>query len=216
MEIPVLYYFSINDTQKSKKKGKNVMQEMEIMEIFNKSGAYKQGHFKLSSGLHSGAYLQCALVLQDPAVAARLCGALAKKVTEQKPDIIVGPAMGGIILAYELARVLNARAVFTERDKTGKMCLRRGFKIFPDSKVLVAEDVLTTGKSVKEVLSLLKENGVTPLSIVSLVDRAGGGIDFGGIKHKSLLKLDIPVFEEQDCPFCQEGLPIEKPGSRKD
>ncbi|MFH1310518.1 MAG: orotate phosphoribosyltransferase [Candidatus Omnitrophota bacterium] len=192
------------------------MQEMEIMEIFNKSGAYQKGHFKLSSGLHSGAYLQCALVLQDPAIAARLSSVLAEKITEQKPDIIVGPAMGGIILAYELARVLNARAVFTERDKTGKMCLRRGFHIFPGSKVLVAEDVLTTGKSVKEVIRLLKENGVTPLSIMCLVDRSGGKIDFDGIKHKSLLKLDIPVFEEQDCPLCQEGLPIQKPGSRKD
>ena len=191
------------------------MQEMEIMDIFSRMGAYQQGHFKLSSGLHSGAYLQCALVLQDPVLAARLCGVLADKFRTDTPDIIVGPAMGGIILAYELARALNARAIFTERDNTGQMSLRRGFRLAPVNKVLIAEDVLTTGKSVKEVITLLQEDGVTPVGVASLVDRSKGVLDFGGIKHESLIKLDIPTFKEEKCPLCQEGVPIIKPGSRK-
>jgi len=191
------------------------MQFMEVMEILNKTGAYKQGHFKLSSGLHSPAYLQCALVLQDPVIAARVSGALAEKVRELKPDIVVGPAMGGIIFAYEMARHLNSRSIFTERDPFGEMKLRRGFKIFPGSRVMIAEDVLTTGKSIKEVISLLKEKEITPVGIVCLVDRRDIAGDFNGIKLKSLIKLEIPVFPEAKCPLCQEGIPIEKPGSRK-
>ncbi|RKY42145.1 MAG: orotate phosphoribosyltransferase [Candidatus Makaraimicrobium thalassicum] len=190
------------------------MKDMEIMDIFSRSGAYKQGHFKLSSGMHSGIYLQCALVLQDPIVAARLCAVLAEKFRPDEPDIVVGPAMGGIVLAYELARALNARAIFTERNSEGKMLLRRGFRVFPVNKVLIAEDVLTTGKSVKEVISILREDGVTPVGVACLADRNAGKIDFGGIKHESLIKLDIPVFKEKECPFCQEGIPLVKPGSR--
>jgi orotate phosphoribosyltransferase len=191
------------------------MQEMEIMDIFTKTGAYQQGHFLLSSGLHSPAYLQCALVLQDPILATRLCGVLAEKFRTDKPEIIIGPAMGGIILAYELARSLGARAIFAERDPEGKMVLRRGFRIMPGSRVLIAEDVLTTGGSVKEVISLVKKDGVTPTGIACLVDRSRKWIDFGGIKHESLIKLDIPTFAKEKCPLCQEGIPVVKPGSRK-
>jgi len=139
---------------------------MEIMDLLRKTGAYKQGHFKLSSGLHSGAYMQCALVLQNPIIAARLCAVLAEKFRADAPDVILGPAMGGVILAYELARALNARAIFTERDDDGKMKLRRGFVVTPANKVLIAEDVLTTGKSVKEVISLLREDGVVPSGLL--------------------------------------------------
>ncbi|MFC1480003.1 orotate phosphoribosyltransferase [Candidatus Omnitrophota bacterium] len=191
------------------------MQEMEIMDIFSKTGAYQQGHFKLSSGLHSGAYLQCALVLQNPVLAARLCGVLTAKFSADEPDIIIGPAMGGIVLAYEMARALKCQAIFSERDAEGQMQLRRGFKVYPDSKVLIAEDVLTTGKSVKEVIALLEKDGVRPRGIACLVDRSGGIIDFNGIKCESLIKLDVPSFEEENCPLCQEGMPILKPGSRK-
>jgi len=191
------------------------MQFMEVMDIFNKTGAYKQGHFKLSSGLHSPAYLQCALVLQDPIIANRVAGVLAEKVRELKPDIVVGPAMGGVIFAYEMARHLNARSIFTERDSDGKMALRRGFTVCPENRVLIAEDVLTTGKSTKEVVALLKEKGVSPIAIVCLVDRSETEIDFDGIKHKSLIKLNVPVFAQMNCPLCQEGIPIDKPGSRK-
>lgn len=191
------------------------MQEMEIMDLFKKSKAYQQGHFKLSSGLHSGVYLQCALLLQEPAIAARLCKVLAEKFRADKPDIVVGPAMGGVILAYEMARALGARAIFTERDNAGDMVLRRGFRVFPVNRVLVAEDVLTTGRSVKEVISLLRGNDVVPVGVASLVDRSTSLIDFGGIKCESLIKLDVPTFEQEKCPLCQEGMPINKPGSRK-
>ena len=191
------------------------MQKMEIMELFKKTGAYKQGHFRLSSGLHSGAYLQCALLLQDPLIASRLCAELAKKFIQFEPDVVLGPAMGGVILAYELARALKARAVFTERDEDGIMTLRRGFRILPANRVLIAEDVLTTGRSVKEVLSILDRDSITPVGIAGLVDRSGSIVDFGGIRQESLIKLDIPAFEEAECPFCQEGIPIVKPGSRK-
>jgi orotate phosphoribosyltransferase len=192
------------------------MQKSEIIQIFRETGAYKQGHFLLSSGLHSGAYLQCALVLQNPVIAHRLCGVLAQKFLADEPDVVVGPAMGGIIFAYELARALNARAVFTERDSEGNMKLRRGFSVTPQNNVLIAEDVLTTGGSVNEVLDLLKMDGVVPSGIAALVDRSTVPLDFGGIKHESLLKLDVPAFEEGQCPLCQEGMKLEKPGSRKE
>ena len=159
--------------------------------------------------------MQCALVLQNPIVAARLCAALADKFRVDAPDVILGPAMGGIVLAYELARALNARAIFTERDDDGQMKLRRGFIVTPANKVLVAEDVLTTGKSVKEVISLLRKDGVVPIGVAALVERSAGKLDFDGVKHENLIKLDIPVFKEEDCPLCQEGIPITKPGSRK-
>lgn len=191
------------------------MEEREIMSIFTDIGAYQQGHFKLSSGLHSGSYLQCALVLADPILAERLCGTLAKKLRPVKPDIVIGPAMGGIVLAYELARAVGARAMFTERDKDGKMLLRRGFRVNPGDKVVVAEDVITTGGSVKEVIELLRENDVDPIEVACFVDRSTKSPDLAGVAHKSLLKLDIPTFTEAQCPLCQEGLPIQKPGSKK-
>lgn len=191
------------------------MQDMEIMDIFTKTGAYRQGHFQLSSGLHSGAYMQCALVLQNPVIAARLCGVLAEKFRMDEPDIVVGLAMGGIVMAYELAKQLNARAVFTERDKDGKMTLRRGFRVFPVNKVLIAEDVLTTGGSVKEVISLFQKDGIVPAGVACLVDRSSSPIDFGSVKHESLIKLSVPTFTEKECPLCQEGISLVKPGSRK-
>ena len=191
------------------------MQEMEIMDLLQKTGAYKQGHFKLSSGLHSASYLQCALLLQNPIVAARLCSVLAQKFVQDEPDVILGPAMGGVILAYEMAKPLGARAIFTERNADGKMELRRGFVITPENKVLIAEDVLTTGKSVKEVISLLAEDDIVPVGVASLVDRSSGKVDFGSIKTESLLKIDVPTFTEDDCPLCQEGIQLVKPGSRK-
>lgn len=190
------------------------MQKTEIIELFTESGAYEQGHFLLSSGLHSGAYLQCALVLQSPPVAARLCRVLAQKFLADEPDVVVGPAMGGVVFSYELARALNARAVFTERDTEGKMALRRGFDLTRRNKVLIAEDVLTTGGSVKEVLVLLDKRGIKPVGIGALVDRSTKLLDFGGIKHESLLKLEVPVFDKEQCPLCQEGIPLTKPGSR--
>ncbi len=191
------------------------MQKSEILQIFKETGAYKQGHFQLTSGLHSGAYLQCALVLQDPRVAQRICQTLAQKFLSDEPDVVIGPAMGGVILSYELARALNARAVFTERDENGQMHLRRNFTVSQKNKVLIAEDVLTTGGSVKEVLELLNKDGIIPVGIAALVDRSTQLLDFGRVKHESLLKIEVPVFDKRECPLCQEGLPLTKPGSRK-
>ncbi|MDP8258392.1 MAG: orotate phosphoribosyltransferase [Candidatus Aadella gelida] len=192
------------------------MQEKEVIEIFAKIEAYKQGHFKLSSGLHSPSYLQCALVLSNPIIAAKLCSALAKKFSMEEPDVVIGPALGGIVFAYEMARAFKARAIFSERDENGKMTLRRGFSVSPGSKVLIAEDVLTTGGSVKEVIALLRQDGIEPVAVAALVDRSSTPLDFGGIKYKSLIKLDVPSFAEDKCPLCQEGIHIVKPGSRKE
>jgi orotate phosphoribosyltransferase len=189
------------------------MQEMEIMKIFRETGAYEQGHFKLSSGLHSGGYLQCAKVLQYPTIAARFSSVLATKFEADEPDVVVGPALGGIVIAYELARALGIRALFTERDAAGEMRLRRGFVIPPDSKVLIAEDVLTTGKSVREIMSILIKDGIKPIGVACIVDRSREKLDIG-VRCESLIRLNIPAFVEGSCPLCQEGLPIVKPGSR--
>lgn len=188
----------------------------EVMDVFAKTEAYKKGHFKLSSGLHSDSYLQCALVLQHPQIAGKLCEELATKIKELKPDVVLGPAMGGVVFAYEMARAIGVNSIFSERDDEGKMVLRRGFQVKEDCSVLIAEDVLTTGKSVKEVIALLSREGVTPVGIVSLVDRSGGKCDFGDIPKESLLKVDVPTFDPAACPMCAEGKPIEKPGSRKE
>ncbi|MBF0252889.1 MAG: orotate phosphoribosyltransferase [Candidatus Omnitrophica bacterium] len=191
------------------------MTNEEVMNIFTKTEAYKKGHFKLSSGLHSDSYLQCALVLQDPKTAAPLCEALAVKIKDLNPTVILGPAMGGVVFAYEMARSVGVRSIFSERNDEGKMALRRGFSVSKEDRIVIAEDVLTTGKSVKEVISLLAENGVAPVGVVSLVDRSGGKCEFGGIRVESLLKVNVPTFDPADCPLCKEGKPIEKPGSRK-
>ena len=190
------------------------MQEREIMGILKETEAYTQGHFKLSSGLHSGGYLQCARILQEPILAERFCKALGSKIGAYEPDVVIGPALGGIVFAYEMARVLGARAMFTERNAEGRMVLRRGFIVTPLSRVLVAEDVLTTGRSAKEVVDLLMEDGIVPVGVTSLIDRSAKPLDFGGIKHESLIKLNIRTFDEKECPLCKEGIPLVKPGSR--
>jgi orotate phosphoribosyltransferase len=191
------------------------MEEMEMLDIMRKEGAYLSGHFRLSSGLHSGSYLQCALILANPILADRFCRELASKIRDTEPDVVIGPAMGGIIIAYELARALGARAMFTERNEDGKMILRRGFTVTPKDRILIAEDVFTTGKSACEVIELLRRDGIKPVGAVSIIDRSIKKLDFSGVRHESLIKLNVPVFEEQECPLCKEGIPIVKPGSRK-
>ncbi len=187
----------------------------QVMDIFKKTEAYKSGHFKLSSGLHSDSYLQCALVLQHPDIAGDLCKVLAEKVKDLKASVVLGPAMGGVVFAYEMARALGVNSIFSERDEDGKMVLRRGFQVSSGDRVLIAEDVLTTGKSVKEVMAMLAEQGVVPVGVVSLVNRSGGKCDLGNIPTVSLLTVDVPTFDPEECPLCSAGKPIEKPGSRK-
>lgn len=186
----------------------------EILQIFKETGALLQGHFLLTSGKHSAQYMQCAQVLQYPDKAGALGKGLAEKFEGLEIDTVIGPAVGGIVVAHEVGRALGVKAIFTERQN-GDMMLRRGFTLQPGEKVLVVEDVITTGGSVKEVIQVVKEAGAMPLGVGVLVDRSGGKADFGGLPLYSLVQMNIEAFEPDNCPLCAQGLPWEKPGSRK-
>ncbi len=188
------------------------MKEKEILEIFKDTGALLKGHFRLSSGLHSGDYLQCARVLQYPGHAEKLCAELAGCFKAEEPTCVVAPALGGVVVSYEVAKALGVRSLFTER-KDGKMVIRRGFQITSDDRVLVVEDVITTGLSTKEVLEVVKSTGAAIIGVGSIVDRSGKDIDFG-VKSNSLIKLNLPVFPPEQCPLCKKGMDVRKPGSR--
>ncbi len=189
------------------------MTAQEVLGLFEKSGALLKGHFKLSSGLHSEKYLQCALVLQYPDIAERLSKALAGKFSKEKIDVVIGPALGGVTLAYEVARAVGSRGLFTERQD-GKMVLRRGFSIAKGEKVLVVEDVVTTGGSTKEVIDLVRSFGANVVGVGSIIDRSSAGIDFGA-PFRPLAKVAVETFEEDKCPLCKRDTPITKPGSRR-
>lgn len=189
------------------------MTDKEVLGLFEKYGALLKGHFKLSSGLHSEKYLQCALVLQYPEIAEKLSKALADKFSGQKIDVVIGPALGGVTLAYEVARAIGVRGLFTERQD-GKMVLRRGFSVSKGEKALVVEDVVTTGGSTKEVIDLVKSFGADVVGVGSIIDRSGAGIDFG-VAFKPLAKVEVETFEEAKCPLCKKETPITKPGSRR-
>ncbi|MBZ4686491.1 MAG: orotate phosphoribosyltransferase [Clostridia bacterium] len=184
----------------------------EIIEILKDTGALLTGHFLLSSGLHSDRYIQCAKVLQYPDLAEKLCSQLAEKVRDFNPDLVIGPALGGVVAAYETARALNKPGIFAER-KDGEMQIRRGFQINPGQRVLIVEDVVTTGGSVKEVLKKVKECGGEVVGVASLIDRSGGQANFE-VPFKSLIALEVPVFKPEECSQCKEGIPVVKPGSR--
>jgi orotate phosphoribosyltransferase len=191
------------------------MQQEELKTLFKENNALLTGHFKLSSGLHSDTYFQSALILQYPKKAEILSQDLAKKLKESsiEVDVVVSPAMGGIIIGQEMARVLDVRAIFTERVD-GTVLLRRGFSVKENEKILIVEDVITTGLSTKEVISSLKSSGAKIVAVVSLVDRSAGKVDFGVPKF-SLLSLEIKSYKEEECPMCKEGGIALKPGSRK-
>jgi len=188
------------------------MKEKEILEIFKKTGAFLQGHFNLSSGLHSAQYLQCARVLQHPEYTEKLCSILAEKFISAKPDTVIAPALGGILVSYEVARALKIKSVFMERVN-GKMTLRRGFEIKKTDKILVVEDVITTGLSTREVIEAVRSFGSSIVGVGCLVDRSGGKADFGA-PFKTLVTLDIPAFKPENCPLCKDKAPLTKPGSR--
>lgn len=183
------------------------------LETFIEARALLEGHFILTSGLHSPRYLQCAQVCQDPKLTARMCKVLAKKLKDFEIETVIGPAMGGIIVAYEMARALKARGIFAER-KEKQMELRRGFVIRPGERVLLVEDVVTTGGSSKEVREVVEAAGGVVVAVASLVDRTSGRDPEFGVPFFSLLKIDVPTYEPADCPLCREGLPLVKPGSR--
>lgn len=184
----------------------------DIMKMLTDSGALLSGHFLLSSGLHSDTYIQCAVVLQYPEKAEKLCSSLAAKVQKYAPDIVIGPALGGIIAAYETARALKIPAIFSER-KDEEMQIRRGFKIEPGQRVLVVEDVVTTGGSSKEVIDIVLEHGGEVTAAASLIDRSSGAADFP-VPFESLLTVEVASYKPEDCPLCKAGSTPVKPGSR--
>jgi orotate phosphoribosyltransferase len=199
-----------------------MLKREELLRMFESAGAIRHGHFELSSGLHSGTYVQCALVLQYPRFAEKLGQALAALFSDARIDAVVSPAIGGLIIGQEVARALpeprqsgggGVPAVFVERDASGMMSLRRGFSLNPDQHVLVVEDVWTTGGSTQETIRVVEEAGARVVAAGALIDRSGGEIDFE-VETQSLIQLPIASYEPEDCPLCRQGSTAIKPGSR--
>jgi len=191
------------------------MTENDILKTFRDHSALLEGHFILSSGLHSDRYIQCALVLQHPRVAEQLCVELAKKLAGLGATVVAAPALGGILVAHEVARALGVRALFTERQ-AGVMTLRRGFCLASGEPALVVEDVMTTGLSTRETVQCVEQAGGKVVGVGALVDRSGGKIDaaLGALPKAALLTLSIQNYEPALCPLCKSGIPAVKPGSR--
>lgn len=188
------------------------MDDREILEIFRQHGALLEGHFVLSSGLHSDRYIQCALVLQHPDAAARLGHELAAKLGQTGATVVVAPALGGILVAHEVARAQGVRSLFTERQD-GRMTLRRGFSLSPREPTLVVEDVITTGLSTRETVAAVEEAGGRVVAAGALVDRSGGAAELG-LPHAALLTLTVQNYDATQCPLCRAGVAAVKPGSR--
>jgi orotate phosphoribosyltransferase len=189
------------------------MTENEILEVFREHSALLEGHFILSSGLHSDRYIQCALVLQHPRVAEKLCSELAAKLRHLGAATVAAPALGGVLVAHEVARALGVRALFTERQE-GVMSLRRGFRLEPGESTLVVEDVITTGLSTRETIKCVEEAGGKVVGVGSLIDRSGGTAELG-LPKASLVTLTVKNYKPEDCPLCKKGVPTTKPGSRQ-
>lgn len=188
------------------------MTKAEVLASFEKTGGMLRGHFILTSGRHSDTYMQCAKLFVDTAESEKICAALAAKLAGYKAAAVVSPAVGGILMGYEVARQLKVSNYFAEREN-GAFALRRGFEIEKGTKVVVVEDVVTTGGSAKEVVMLLKSMGVEVVCVASIVDRSGGKADFG-VPYESLIQLDIATHDPNDCSICRTGIPAIKPGSR--
>src|SRR6185436_6594054 len=184
----------------------------ELLDLFRRSGALLDGHFRLTSGLHSSAYLQCALVLSRPADAEVLGREVADKVRSFSPTVVLSPALGGIVIGHEVGRALGVRALFAERQE-GVLTLRRGFVLADNDRVLVVEDVLTTGGSTRETMQVARAAGAQVVGVGSIVDRSGGTARFD-VPLASLLSMSVPAYEPDKCPLCAKGLPVVKPGSR--
>ena len=187
----------------------------EVEELLLSVGAVLDGHFLLSSGNHAPRYVQCARLLQHPALVARVASLIAAQAAEfGRIEAVVGPALGGIIVAYELGHALGTRAMFSERDAEGQMTLRRGFEIIPGERILIAEDVITTGGSSLEVAHLVEESGGVPVGIACIVDRRPEGTMLP-LPVVAAVQMEIPVYPPDDCPLCRRGVPYVKPGSKK-
>jgi orotate phosphoribosyltransferase len=184
-----------------------------VLDLFRRVGALLEGHFRLTSGLHSPGYLQCALVLQHPAEAER-CGALiADRVRGLGAEVVLSPALGGIVIGQEVGRALGVRAIFAERQD-GKLTLRRGFALAPGEKVLVVEDVVTTGGSTRETIDVARAAGAIVVGAASIIDRSGAtgsGLD---VPYHALATISLPTYQPESCPLCAAGSPVVKPGSR--
>lgn len=192
-----------------------MMTQERALQIFSEAGVLLEGHFRLTSGRHSSRYLQCAKIFRNPKYSEELCAALADEFRGAGVEVVIGPAMGAVQMAYEVSRALGCENFFTERGDDGKMALRRGFAVAPGQKVLVVEDVVTTGGSVREVIGIVRAAGGEVVGVGSIVDRTGGKIDFG-VPFRAVVSLDVESWEPQDCPLCRAGEPAPvKPGSRK-
>lgn len=193
------------------------LQAEEVLKVFNETGAYLRGHFRLTSGLHSPEYLQCALVLQHPRHAESLGRGLAERLQGNlaggRVDMVASPAIGGLIIGHEAARALGVRFIFAERDAEKKMVFRRGFTVRPGETAVVVEDVVTTGGSTREVVESLQAAGARVLVAGSIIDRSGGQADVG-VPRVALATLQVVTWPPDDCPLCREGSPVTKPGSR--
>ncbi|HHT11003.1 MAG: orotate phosphoribosyltransferase [Atribacter sp.] len=188
------------------------MREQEILQLFREAGAFMEGHFLLTSGLHSPFYIEKFKLLQRPKYVELLAGELIERFSGASPDVVVGPAIGGIILAYEVARQLGIRMAFTEREN-GKMKFRRDFVLEKNNSVLVVEDVVTTGSSAQEVIDVVEETGAKIIGVGILVDRSGGKIQFKYPFHP-LLQMEVMTYLPDECPLCQEHIELQKRGSR--
>jgi orotate phosphoribosyltransferase len=188
------------------------MTESDVLSLFRRTGALLEGHFRLSSGLHSASYLQCALVLQFPRLAQAVGAALADRVRALGATAVLSPALGGIVIGQEVARGLDVRALFAERQD-GMLTLRRGFTLSNDDRVLVVEDVVTTAGSTRETIAVAQQHGATVVGACSIVDRSGGthGLE---LPFAALLAMDVPTYPERACPLCEQGIAVVKPGSR--
>jgi orotate phosphoribosyltransferase len=184
----------------------------ELLDLYRRSGALLEGHFRLTSGLHSPGYLQCALVLQHPQQAEALGRAIAERVRDLRATVVLSPALGGVVIGQEVGRALGVRAIFAERQD-GKLALRRGFTLQGHDRVLVVEDVMTTGGSTRETIDVAQAAGGHVVGTASIVDRSGGTIRFD-VPYVSLLDIALPTYEPEKCPLCAQGLPVVKPGSR--
>ena len=195
------------------------MTEAEVKELLIKTGAIMDGHFLLTSGLHSPHYVEKFNVLQQPKYTQQLCEAMAEKFKNANIETVVGPMTGGILLAHETGKALGTRAIFTERVD-GKMTFRRGFSLHEGERVLIVEDIVTTGEdivttggSIKEVIEVVKAHGGVPVAVSMLVDRSGGKANFGDVPCTALLHMDVETYQPEECPLCKQGIEMTKRGS---
>jgi orotate phosphoribosyltransferase len=188
------------------------MTHADVLDLFRKSGALLEGHFRLSSGLHSGRYLQSALVLQFPEFATSLGEALARKIAHLQPTVVLSPALGGIVIGQEVGRALGVRAIFAERQER-QLMLRRGFTLSPRDRVVVVEDVITTGGSTRETIDVATATGAHVLGAAAIVDRGADPARLN-IPLFTLVQLQVPAYEADACPMCAADIPVVKPGSR--